>query len=93
MKKLLGILVLGLMWCNVGNSGSSDKIGMTHEFGVSIPIHYKYVEPTFVEHDTDFEDDPFESYGLTYNFKKLEMKLEILEIKQGLRWYEQRKRK
>ena len=70
MKKLLGILVLGLLWSNVGNAGSSDKIGMTHEFGVSIPIHYKYVEPTFVEHDTDFEDDPFESYGLTYNFKK-----------------------
>jgi len=38
MKKLLGILVLGLYWVNVIKikSESPDEINMTHEFGVNI---------------------------------------------------------
>ena len=42
MKKLLGILVLGLLWCNIVNSAKATCFGGECEFIFS--VHYEWAE-------------------------------------------------
>ena len=69
MKKLLGILIVGLLWSNVGKTESSDKVGMTHELGLQITGYYSYDEPDFMYNRSRLENNLFDNFGLVYNFK------------------------
>ena len=69
MKKLLGILIVGLLWSNVGKTESSDKVGMTHELGLQITGYYSYDEPEYIYNRSKLENQLFDNFGLIYNFK------------------------
>jgi len=67
MKKLLLFIIANVFFFSYANA--EDKVGMTQEVGLSIPYYYQYSEPEFMYMEADFEEDAFESYGLTYNIK------------------------
>jgi hypothetical protein len=67
MKKLLLFIIANVFFFSYANA--EDKVGMTHELGLSIPYYYQYSEPEFMYLEYDFEEKPLESYGITYNFK------------------------
>lgn len=67
IKKLLLFILANVFLLSYANA--DDKIGMTQEFGLSIPIYYQYQEPDFMYLEGDIKEEPLESYGLTYNFK------------------------
>ena len=67
MKKLLLFIIANVFFFSYANA--EDKVGMTQEVGLSIPFFQEYVEPEFMNFEVRFEDDPLESYGLTYNLK------------------------
>ena len=67
IKKLLLFILINVFLLSYANA--DDEIGMTHEFGLSIPIYYQYQEPDFMYLEGDIKEEPLQSYGLTYNFK------------------------
>jgi len=67
IKKLLLFILVNVFLLSYANA--EDKVGMTQEVGLSIPFFQEYSEPEFMFFETRIEDDPGESYGLTYNLK------------------------
>ena len=67
IKKLLLFILTAVFFASYANA--EDKVGMTQELGINIPFFQEYVEPEFMNFEVRFEDDPGESYGLTYNLK------------------------
>jgi len=59
MKKLLLFIIANVFFFSYANA--EDKVGMTHELGLSIPYYYQYSEPEFMYLEYDFEEKPLES--------------------------------
>ena len=67
IKKILLFILTAAFF--VSSANAEDKVGMTNEFGASIPFYYQYQEPDFMYLEANIKEEPLESYGLTYNFK------------------------
>ena len=64
IKKLVLFILANVFLLSYANA--EDKVGMTQEFGLSIPFYYHYQEPDFMYLEANIKEEPLESYGLTY---------------------------
>jgi hypothetical protein len=68
VKKLLLFILANVFFFSYANAG--DKIGTTHEFGVSYPLYYEYDEPKLMHLRAGInEEDPEKNLGILYNYK------------------------
>ena len=68
IKKLLLFILANVFLLSYANA--DDKIGMTHEFGLSYPLYYEYDEPKLMHLRSGIgEEDPHKNLGILYNYK------------------------